>query len=163
MATLAAIFRRPEVSAVAAEAPHVSWDRESDPFQLRPLPSEDVYFYCKKVDNSRVVREADPSARRKCWRAASMSFAAALFVMILMLPDALGMIAGYQIHSLEREHERLVQDRARLELEEAALLSPQRLQEMARDLRLVDPDSAHVVYLNPNGSGGALALNAPSK
>jgi hypothetical protein len=34
---------------------------------------------------------------------------------------------------------------------------------MARDLRLVDPDSAHVVYLNPNGSGGALALNAPSK
>jgi cell division protein FtsL len=93
---------------------------------------------------------------------AAMSFAGALFVMILMLPDALGMMAGYQIHSLEREHERLAQECARLDLEEAALLSPQRLQELARDLQLVDPDPAHVVYLNP-ANGGALALNAPSK
>jgi cell division protein FtsL len=72
------------------------------------------------------------------------------------------MMAGYQIDSLSREHARLQRDRGRLELEEAALLSPQRLQELARDLRLVDPDSAHVVYLN-SGHGGALALNAPRK
>jgi cell division protein FtsL len=79
-----------------------------------------------------------------------------------MLPDALGMIAGYQIDTLSREHARMLRDRGRLELEEATLLSPQRLQELARDLRLVDPDSAHIVYLN-SGRGGALALNAPRK
>jgi hypothetical protein len=161
MATLAAIFRRPEANAVAAEAQRENWNRQPDPYQLRPLPSEDVYFYCKRVDNSRVVREADPLSRRKCWRAATLSLGAAAFIMILMLPDALGMIAGYQIHSLERERDRLAQECTRLELEEAALLSPQRLQQMAQDLRLVDPDPAHVVYLN-SGSG-ALALNAPAK
>ena len=162
MATLAAFFKRPEAIPAEADTPREYWAQEPDPYQLRPLPAEDVYFFCKKVDNSRLVREADPLARRRCWRAATMSFAAALFIMILMLPDALGMIAGYQIQSLERQHESLAQARARLELEEAALLSPERLQQMARDLRLVDPDSAHVVYLNP-GTDGTLALNAPKK
>jgi cell division protein FtsL len=162
MATLAAIFKRSEGNVGAAEEGGENRDRALDPFLLRPFPSEDLYFYCKKVDNSRVRRESDPQGLRKCWHAASIAFAAALFVMILMLPDALGMIAGYQIDSLSREHARLLRDRGRLELEEAALLSPQRLQQLARDLRLVDPDTAHVVYLN-SGRGGALALNAPRK
>jgi cell division protein FtsL len=162
MATLAAIFKRSEGNVVAAEEPRENWDWAPDPCQLRPFPSEDVYFYCKKVDNSRVRRESDPLALRKCWHAATIAFAASLFVMILMLPDALGMIAGYQIDTLSREHARMLRDRGRLELEEATLLSPQRLQELARDLRLVDPDSAHIVYLN-SGRGGALALNAPRK
>ena len=82
--------------------------------------------------------------------------------MVLMLPDALGMMAGYQLHSLERDHELLVRQRAALELEEASLLSPQRLQELARELELVDPDPQHVVFLNPN-TDGAVALNLPRK
>ena len=162
MATLAAFFRRPDANAMAADAPREYWSQEPDPYQLRPLPGEDVYFYCKKIDNSRVVREADPAARRKCWRAVSMSFAAALFLMLLMLPDALGIMAGYQIHALQRDHDKLIQNRARLELEEAALVSPQRLEQLARELRLVDPDSAHVVYLSPR-TDSVLAHNVPKK
>ena len=42
---------------------------QRDPFQLRTLPQEDVFFYCKKIDNSRLVREADPRARGACWSA----------------------------------------------------------------------------------------------
>ncbi len=163
MATMAAYFKRPGAAPAAADsAPREYWNQEPDPYQLRPLPCEDVYLYCKKVDNSRVVREADPVARRKCWRAVSASFAAALFLMVLLLPDALGMMAGYQIHSLAREREKLSQDRARLELQEAALLSPQRLQELARDLRLVDPDSTHVVYISPK-TDTTVALNVGAK
>lgn len=162
MATMAAYFKRPAAAAVGDAAPREYWNQEPDPFQLRPLPCEDVYLYCKKVDNSRVVREADPIARKKCWRAVSASFAAALFLMVLMLPDALGMIAGYQIHGLDRNRKKLSQDLARLELEEAALLSPQRLQEVARNLRLVDPDSTHVVYINPKPDS-TVALNVGGK
>lgn len=162
MATMAAYFKRPATAAVGDAVPREYWNQEPDPFQLRPLPCEDVYLYCKKVDNSRVVREADPIARKNCWRAVSASFAAALVLMLLMLPDALGMIAGYQIHSLARDHEKLSQNLSRLELEEAALLSPQRLQELARDLRLVDPDSTHVVYINTK-SDSTVALNVAGK
>jgi cell division protein FtsL len=162
MATMAAYFRRPAAATAADAVPREYWNQEPDPFQLRPLPCEDVYLYCKKVDNSRVVREADPIARKKCWRAVSASFAAALFLMFLMLPDALGMIAGYQIHSLARDREKLTQDLSRLELGEASLLSPQRLQELARDLRLVDPDSTHVVYINSK-TDSTVALNVGGK
>ncbi len=160
MATLAAIFRRPE-PAVAARDLRDFWD-EPDPYRLRPLPWEDVYFYTKRIDNSRVVREADPAATRRRWRAVSVSVLASLALMIFLLPDALGLMAGYQIHWLEREHEKLAQDRARLELEEASLLSPDQLERWARELKLVDPDPTHVVYLNPKPDG-ALAMNIKGK
>lgn len=151
MATMA-MLRRPEM-----EAPPEA--RQSDPYLLRALPYDDVYLYCKKIDNSQLVREADPEAGRKCWRAATAMFAGAIFIMILALPEALGMMAGYQIHTLERGRTQLLQERSRLLAEEAALVSPQRLQELARDMRMVDPDSAHVVYLNP-ASETAVASNA---
>jgi len=153
MATMA-MLRRPETEATLE-------GRQPDPYLLRALPYDDVYLYCKKIDNSGLVREADPLGGRKCWRAVAMSLAAALFIMILTLPDALGTMAGYQIHSLERGRDQLAQERSRLEAEEAALVSPRRLQELARDLHMVDPDSAHVVYLNPQPDN-ALASNAPA-
>jgi hypothetical protein len=162
MATMAANFRRPEPGEVPGGAPPECWSAAPDPFQLRPLPSEDVYLYCKKIDNSRLVKVADPAAGRKRWRAISMSLGAAVFIMILMLPDALRMFAGYQVHDLERQHNLLVLERTRLDVQEAALLSPQRLEQLARDLRLVDPDPAHVVYLEPRADG-ALAMNVPKQ
>ena len=69
MATLPAFFKRTEAPA----EPHAAGSRdrdhrlraERDPFQLRALPQEDVFFYCKKIDNSRLVREADPQAARR--------------------------------------------------------------------------------------------------
>ena len=54
-----------------------------DPFQVPQFPNEDVYLYVKHIDNSRVLREADPAARKTCWRliGASFSFAVLLIVM----------------------------------------------------------------------------------
>ena len=46
-------------AACAGRAP------SANPFQLRALPQEDVFFYCKKIDNSRLVREADPQVARR--------------------------------------------------------------------------------------------------
>ena len=62
MATLPAFLRRTELpvpgaAARAARKP-VQARVERDPFRLRALPQEDVFFYCKKIDNSRLVREA---------------------------------------------------------------------------------------------------------
>jgi hypothetical protein len=45
-----------------------------------------------------------------------------------------------------------------LELEEAALLNPARLEELARIQQFVDPPAARVIYLDPKA--GSLALNA---
>lgn len=157
MATLAAIFRRP---AVLAGAPVREYEESvADVYRLRPLPWEDVYLYTKAIDNSRVVRQADPEARRRCTRAVPTALAAAVLVMLLLLPHGLTVFAGYQIHNLEQEHERLANEKSALELEEARLLSPERLQELARELQLADPVPGRVMYLNTRNEQAMAALN----
>ncbi len=155
MATVAAYFKRTAQVCVPAAG---EWEQPLDNFRLRPLPSEDVYFFLKKIDNSRLVREADPAARRKAWKAGAKGFAAAGLLILLLLPKALGMVAGYQVHLLAKNHERLVNEKSVLELEEATLTSPVRLEELARQLKLVNPDPKRVLMLNPKPES-ALALN----
>ncbi len=63
MATLAAIFRRPGSEAAVRDLASCWTERQPDTYTLRPLPCEDIYFYSKRIDNSRLVRQADPAAR----------------------------------------------------------------------------------------------------
>ncbi|HOK48460.1 MAG TPA: hypothetical protein PLK67_21115, partial [Bryobacteraceae bacterium] len=85
MATLAAIFRRSEASA-ATQARNAAAVFVQDPYRLRPLPGEDVYLYSKRIDNSRVVRQADPASRKRFTRTVAMSMAMAVVLMLLCLP-----------------------------------------------------------------------------
>ncbi|MGD0199768.1 MAG: hypothetical protein ABSD27_03360 [Bryobacteraceae bacterium] len=150
MATLAAFFRRTEAQVMAEAAPaRERGNVDVDAWRLRPLPCEDVYLYSKKIDNSRVVREADPVAGRKAWKNAAKGACAAGLLIMLIMPKAFGMVAGYRIHLLAREHERLVTERTELQLAEARLLSPERLERLAWEYGLVSPDTKHVVFINP--------------
>ena len=157
MATVAAYIKRAGTPMIAPAA-NGEWEQPIDTYRLGPLPSEDVYFFSKKIDNSRIVRETDPVARRKAWKAGAKGFAAAGLLIILLMPKALDIVAGYEVHLLARDHDRLVNERAVLQLEEAKLLSPARLEQLARDLKLVTPDPKRVVVLNPKAEG-ALAMN----
>jgi len=68
MATLATFFTFKKSNAVALTLQRQDSIRaQSDPFMLRALPNDDIYFYAKKIDNSRMVRQADPAARSECW------------------------------------------------------------------------------------------------
>ena len=163
MATLAAFFRRMDAEAISLESASQQDRVEAlNAFRVRPIPNEDVYFFSKKIDNSQVVRQADPGAARKCWGALGISWLGVLVVMACLLPHLLGMIAGYQIYLLERDHTTLVNEKATLELEEATLLSPQRMEELAREMLLVDPAPEQVHFINPQADS-ALALNVPTK
>jgi cell division protein FtsL len=136
-----------------------TWTSGPDSFKLRPLPSEDVYFFIKKIDNSRVAKQADPAASRRAWQAGVKGVAVAALLIMLLMPRALEMMAGYRIHALAAEHDRLVNQKATLALEEAQLESPARLQQLAGQLRLVNPDPQHVVMLNSAKTDSALAMN----
>jgi cell division protein FtsL len=163
MATLAALFRRFPAGCVPAEsAPQASWEEAEDIFRMRPFPFEDVYWHSKKIDNSRVVRQPDARTRRKCWQAIAVSTLAALLMIFFSLPNALGTIAGYHVQGLEQERASLLRETEALEVEEAALLSPQRLEELAVEMQLRDPAPGQVLVLNPPANG-ALALNVPAK
>ena len=149
MATLANIldrFATPKAFEQTAQRARVL--EEVDPFEVPPFPNEDVYFYVKRIDNARVLRESDPAARRVCWRLIGTSFAIAVVVIGLLLPTLYGLIAGYRMEALRQERQRLELDRASLELSEAKLLSPARLEELAKIQQFIDPAPQKVVYLD---------------
>jgi hypothetical protein len=118
---------------------------------VRPFANEDIFFYVKRIDNSRVVRAADPQAREACWKLIGSVVAAAVLLVAVLLPGAYSLLAGYQIQTLHQDAHRLVNERASLELQEAALLSPARMEELARIQQFVDPPPQKVVYLDGQG------------
>ena len=159
MSTMPQFFRRTAIAA-GAEAPVTrtqSARTEGDPFLLRTLPHEDVFFYCKKVDNSRLVREADPESRGKCWSAIGAACLALALLTGVLAPGAASTLAGYRIEVLRAEAHRLADERRALELQQARLLSPERLEKLAQGQNLVTPLSSQVVRLD-NRSDSAVAM-----
>ena len=67
MGTLAAIWKR---NNTMAEVGADSGITETDPYALRALPNDAVYFRPKRIDNSRLVRQSDPAASADCWKTA---------------------------------------------------------------------------------------------
>jgi cell division protein FtsL len=150
MATMPAFWRKAEET----EAPRLV----RDPYLLRALPQEDVFFYSKKIDNSRLEREADPKARGACWSAIGAACLALVLLTSVLAPSAATTLAGYKLESLRAEERRLLNERRVLELQQAELLSPARLEKLASTQNLVTPASGQTVHLDPKVDG-KLALN----
>jgi cell division protein FtsL len=162
MATLPAFLKRPEAPegfTKRESAPRPAPARaERDPFQLRALPHEDVYFHCKKIDNTRLVRDADPKARGACWSAIGVAALAVALCTGVLVPSGLSTLAGYKLESLRAEEQRLRDERRTLELQEAELLAPERLERLAKDQNLVTPQSDQVVHLDGNKPSSSVAM-----
>jgi cell division protein FtsL len=148
MATLPVFFRRINETGF----PVLADSRlERDPFQLRALPQEDVFFHCKKIDNSRLVREADPQARGACWSAIGGACVLLAVATSVLVPNVASTLAGYKLQALRVEERQLQDEKRTLEVEEAELLSPQRLEKLAQGQNLVAPLPGQVVRLNTKG------------
>jgi hypothetical protein len=155
MATLPKVFRRNEGEATPnpGHRVHASVRVERDPYALRPLPQESVFFFCKKIDNTRLVREPDPRSRRKCWSAIGAACGIIVLLTGVLAPSAANTIAGYKLEELRSEERRLLDERRALELQEAALNSPVRLERLAKEQNLVTPAAGQVVHLEARPDG----------
>jgi hypothetical protein len=167
MATLPAFFKRSEAPGAASGAARRNLANTSrtttaragrDPYLLRALPQEDVFFFCKHIDNSRLEREPDPKSRGACW---STIGAACLFVAMLtgaLFPSLSNTLAGYKLEALRAEQRRLIDERRALDLKEASLLSPERMRVLAERNNLVTPANEQVFHLDGRpGSTVAMA------
>ena len=158
MATLANILNKmpfhkifsPSATRTAEQARAVRGD-----CRVPTFANDDIYFYVKRIDNSRVVRAQDPTAGGACWKMIGSVVAAAVLLVAVLLPSAYSLLAGYQVQALRQEAQNLESEYAALELQEASLLSPARMEELARIQEFVDPAPDKVVYLE----SGELALN----
>jgi hypothetical protein len=148
MATLPTFFRRTSETGLPAVS---DTQPERDPFQLRALPQEDVFFYCKRIDNSRLVREPDPQARGACWSAIGAACFLLAVLTSVLVPNVASTLAGYKLQALRVEEQQLQAEERTLDLKEAELLSPQRLDKLAQGQNLVTPFPGQVVRLNAKG------------
>ncbi len=158
MATLPAFFRRSEAQAYLEATRRTAPARaERDPFQLRALPQEDVFFYCKRIDNSRLVREHDARAHGACWSAIASAAVILTLLTGILIPSVAGTLAGYKIEALRAEERRLADQSRMLDLQEAQLVRPGRLEELAQKHNLVTPSNGQVFHLELKADG-AVAL-----
>ncbi len=159
MATLPAFLRRPDTAALRPALVQPQARTERDIFHLRALPGEEVCFFCKRVSNDRLIREADPKAPSACWSAIGVAGLAVALISGVAAPRVAGTMAGYKLEGLRAEQRRLVSERRSLELQEAELLNINRLQQLAHDQNLTPPAPGQVVHLN--GQDGSMAMNSP--
>ncbi|MEO8049334.1 MAG: hypothetical protein ABI833_02870 [Acidobacteriota bacterium] len=158
MATLATVCSRFFIKETARFAAVSGAARAVRAVPVRAFANDDIYFFIKRIDNSRLVRQTDPQAGGVCWKMIGSVGAAALLLICVLLPSAYGLLAGYQIQSLRSEAQRLAGEQASLELQEARLVSPARMEELARQQKFTDPEPEKVVYLDSK-DGSSLALN----
>lgn len=159
MATVTTLIERiATVAGVREAAEAVTRNDGGGDCELRALPNEQIYFWVRTVDNSRIVPQADPKSTRACLKYIGSAGLAVLLLVGVLFPVAYNILAGYQIHALENEQDTLRRQSSELELQEARMLSPARLAELAALQELVDPAPETTVPLEPVGDG-ALALN----
>jgi hypothetical protein len=153
MATLANIFGKFGPQAVeTVEA--VAGPARDGGTRIRPFANEDIYFFVKRIDNTEVIRAVDPAADRASWKMIGTAAAAAIFLIAVLVPKAYGVLDGYKIQALRGEQKRLLGERSALELEEASLMSPERMAVLAKQQQFVDPTASSIVYL-PSGQNDA--------
>ena len=131
---------------------------EANPYKLRALPNDDIFFFTKRVDNAGLVRQADPKNRGECWTAIGAACVLAVLLTGVMTPRINGTLNGYKLQSLKAEHQALVNQHRVLDTEEAALLSTTHLNRLAAQGQLASPTAGQVVHLEPHAEN-SMAMN----
>lgn len=150
MATQASWYREQDLDNPWPALRRAGRSTDGELYSLRPFPNEEIWVFRKAIDNSALVREADPEAGRRCGRWIALTAVATLVAALCLWPRVEGTIAGYRIEALKQERETLLAERAALDVAEAKLLDPRRLQELARIQQFMDPAPSQIVHLNPD-------------
>jgi cell division protein FtsL len=112
------------------------------------------FYFHKIIDNSRVVKVADPRRRREI-RMFSTSVAALFLVLMFYTWQHFRAIEyGYLIEAQKSERDRLVELNRTLKLEEASLRDPGRIDPLAQQMGLKAPEPGQMVRLEPDENGG---------
>jgi hypothetical protein len=132
-------------ASAAAEA-------DADPMALSGLPNDDIYFYSKRIDNSRLVRQADTHARGEWSAIAGVGAAALLIGGMMIAPGVAGVMDSYKIQDLKKEQAQLLNERRKLEVQEEMLVNAARLEQMAPENNLVRPAANQMIRLQPKNN-----------
>jgi cell division protein FtsL len=118
-------------------------------------------FFAKHIDNSRIVKADDPD-RRKEMR--SFTIAMTMFFVLTMVyvwQHFSAIEVGYRVEAQKTAVEQLQEKNRQLELSEAQLSDPGRIDKIAKQLGLEAPQPGQVV--RPDGMTGTTAVMAQAQ
>ena len=131
----------------------------------RRLPrggTPEIYFF-KPIDNSRLVAVADHRRNREMAQFFAAVCVLFLLVMVYAWQHFSAVEYGYRIEAMKSQRESLSELNRALQLEDASLRSPERIDALARQMGLVSPQAGQVQRLEPmlDSDAPELAWAAP--
>jgi cell division protein FtsL len=103
-------------------------------------------FFPHNFDNSRLVKAADP-ARVRQMRVFSIAMTVLLsLVMVYGLQHFWAIETGYRVESEKKVVDQLREENRQLRLSEAQLTEPERIDRIARELGLSEPQPDQLIY-----------------
>jgi cell division protein FtsL len=116
------------------------------------------FCFSKRFDNSRLVKAPDP-ARARQMRIFSLAIAFLFsLVMVYGLQHFSAIEGGYKVEAEKQMRDKLREENRQLRLSEAQLTQPVRIDLMARQLGLSEPQPGQVVHPNASPDAGAPAV-----
>jgi hypothetical protein len=116
------------------------------------------FYFQKTIDNSRLVRVADPRRRREIRMLSAVVSLFFLMAMFYTWQHFRSLEYGYQIEAQKTEHEHLVELNRTLTLEQSQLRDPGRIDVLARQMSLEPPHPGQVIRLDTEVQTGEPAV-----
>jgi cell division protein FtsL len=142
-------------------------EKNAELFALQPLRRRGVrtpeFYFARSFDNSRLVKAPDPAMIREM-RLFSAAIAILFsLVMIYGLQHFYAIESGYRVEAEKLSVEQLREENRQLRLAEAQLSQPERIDLMAHQLGLSEPEPGQVIHpaTHPDASAPVLAQVTP--
>src|SRR6185437_6266875 len=118
----------------------------------------EIYFN-KAIDNSRLVKVADPRRAREIKMFSASVALLFSFLMIYTWQHFSAIEYGYKIEAQRIQRDALLEQNRALHLEEASLRDPERIEQLANRMGLEPPQAGQVMHLEatPDPSAPVLA------
>jgi len=117
----------------------------------------EIYFH-KAIDNSRLVRTADPARKREMHLFAATVVFCFIVALLYLGQHCSSIEYGYKIEDLRAKRDQLADVNRTLKLEEATLKDPERIHALAGEMGLALPAVGQVQRMDDTG---ALDSGAP--
>jgi cell division protein FtsL len=108
--------------------------------------------FAKHIDNSRLVKVADPRRKREMKQFVCALVVLFAVVMFYALQHFSAIQYGYKIEALKSQRDTLLEQSRQLKLEDAYLRDPQRIVPVAQQLGLQTPQVGQVMRLENTAS-----------
>jgi len=113
----------------------------------------EIYF-AKSIDNSRLVKVEDPQRSREMKQFGAALAVFFLLVMTFAWQHYKAIEYGYHIEGLKRQRAQLAEMNTALDLEQASLRNPGRIDTWARAHGMQPPDAGQIIRIDASSDAG---------